>query len=93
MRDAFYQKSIDNPDAFWSEQAQRIDWHKPFEQVCDYSRPPFARWFVGGETNLCHNAVDRWAKLQPDQPALIADRKSTRLNSSHMSESRMPSSA
>ena len=72
MQDAFYQQSIDHPDVFWSEQAKRIHWHKPFEQVCDYSRPPFANWFVGGETNLCHNAVDRWAKTQPDQPALIA---------------------
>ncbi|MCX7216693.1 MAG: propionate--CoA ligase [Burkholderiales bacterium] len=72
MSDAFYQKSINDPDGFWSEQAKRIEWHKPFEQVCDYSRPPFAKWFVGSETNLCHNAVDRWAKTQPDQPALIA---------------------
>jgi len=72
MSDAFYQKSINDPDAFWAEQAKRIDWHKPFEQVCDYSRPPFAKWFIGGETNLCHNAVDRWAKTQGDQPALIA---------------------
>jgi propionyl-CoA synthetase len=72
MSDAFYQKSINDPDGFWSEQAKRIHWHKPFDQVCDYARPPFAKWFVGGETNLCHNAVDRWAKTQPDQPALIA---------------------
>jgi len=72
MSDAFYQKSINDPDGFWSEQAKRIHWHKPFEQVCDYARPPFAKWFVGGETNLCHNAVDRWANTQPDQPALIA---------------------
>ena len=36
-----------------------IDWQRPFTQVCDYSHPPFARWFVGGTTNLCHNAVDR----------------------------------
>ncbi|CAM8661508.1 Acs Acyl-coenzyme A synthetases/AMP-(fatty) acid ligases [Oxalobacteraceae bacterium] len=72
MGGAFYQKSINDPDAFWTEQAKRIDWHKPFEQVCDYSRPPFAKWFIGGETNLCHNAVDRWAKTQGDQPALIA---------------------
>ena len=72
MGGAFYQKSINDPDAFWTEQAKRIDWRKPFEQVCDYSRPPFAKWFVGGETNLCHNAVDRWAKTQGDRPALIA---------------------
>ncbi|MEY3899058.1 MAG: propionyl-CoA synthetase, partial [Pseudomonadota bacterium] len=72
MQSAFYQQSIDHPDAFWSEQAKRIHWHKPFDQVCDYARPPFAKWFVGGETNLCYNAVDRWVATQPDQAALIA---------------------
>ncbi len=68
----FYRKSIDAPETFWVDEARRIDWHKPFDQVLDYSRPPFARWFVGGETNLCHNAVDRWAHKQGDQSALIA---------------------
>ena len=68
----FYRKSIDDPDTFWAEEARRIDWHKPFDKVLDYSRPPFATWFVGGETNLCHNAVDRWAKKQADATALIA---------------------
>ena len=67
----FYQQSINNPDAFWAKEAQRIDWHQPFTQVVDYSRPPFAKWFVGGETNLCHNAIDRWVETQGDQTALI----------------------
>ncbi len=67
----FYRRSIDDRDAFWAEQAQLIDWHKPFEQVCDYSRPPFAKWFAGGQTNLCHNAVDRHLAVRADQPALI----------------------
>jgi propionyl-CoA synthetase len=58
-------------DAFWSEQAALIDWKTPFTQVCDYSNPPFARWFVGGTTNLCHNAVDRHLATRPDQNALI----------------------
>ena len=48
-----------------------IDWHKPFDQVCDYSKPPFADWFAGGETNLCFNAVDRHLATRPDQNALI----------------------
>ena len=67
----FYQQSIDQPDAFWGEQAKLIDWHKPFEQACDFSRPPFAKWFVGGETNLCYNAVDRHAAKRPNDRALI----------------------
>ncbi|NBD20474.1 propionate--CoA ligase [Aquabacterium fontiphilum] len=69
--DALYRRSIDEPEAFWREQAARIDWHQPFEQVCDHSQPPFARWFAGGLTNLCHNAVDRHVPQRPDQPALV----------------------
>jgi len=67
----FHQRSITDRDGFWAEQAQLIDWHRPFEQVCDYGNPPFARWFVGGKTNLCHNAVDRHLESSADQNALI----------------------
>jgi propionyl-CoA synthetase len=67
----FYQRSIHDRDSFWSEQASLVDWHRPFDQVCDYSNPPFARWFVGGETNLCHNAVDRHLAARAEQNALV----------------------
>jgi len=67
----FHRRSIEDRDGFWTEQAQLIDWHKPFDQVCDYSKPPFADWFAGGETNLCFNAVDRHLATRPDQNALI----------------------
>ncbi|MCU0765067.1 MAG: AMP-binding protein, partial [Burkholderiaceae bacterium] len=67
----FHARSINDPEAFWAEQARLIDWHAPFQQTLDYSRPPFARWFVGGRTNLCHNAVDRHLASRADQPALI----------------------
>ena len=67
----FHRRSIEDRDAFWSEQAKLVDWHKPFGQVLEYSKPPFAKWFVGGETNLCHNAVDRHLKDRASQPALI----------------------
>ena len=67
----FFRRSIDQPDAFWREQAGLIDWETPFTEVCDYRQPPFAKWFVGGRTNLCHNAVDRHAAARPDAPALI----------------------
>jgi propionyl-CoA synthetase len=68
----FYRQSIDQPDAFWAEQAKLIDWHKPFDRVCNYDNPPFVHWFEGGLTNLCHNAVDRHLKDRADQAALIA---------------------
>ncbi len=69
--ESVYRQSIEAPDAFWREQASLIDWVKPFDTVCDYSNPPFAKWFVGGETNLCYNAVDRHAAQRPDDNALI----------------------
>ena len=67
----FHQRSIDDPDAFWAEEAKRIDWHQPFTKTLDYSRPPFAKWFVGGETNLCYNAVDRHAAKRPNDRAMV----------------------
>lgn len=67
----FHRRSIEDRDGFWREQAELIDWHRPFDQVCDYSQPPFARWFAGGQTNLCHNAVDRHLKDRAEQNALI----------------------
>jgi propionyl-CoA synthetase len=67
----FHQRSIDDPQTFWGNEARLIDWNRPFSTVLDYSRPPFARWFVGGTTNLCHNAVDRWVATHGDKAALI----------------------
>src|SRR5262245_21296847 len=67
----FHRRSLEDRDGFWREQAAYIDWHRPSRQVLDYSRPPFARWFVGGETNLCHNALDRHLATRAGQPALV----------------------
>ncbi len=68
----FYRQSIDQPDVFWASQASLIDWHQPFERVCNYDNPPFVQWFECGQTNLCHNAVDRHLRDRADQAALIA---------------------
>jgi len=67
----FHRRSLAEREAFWAEEAKLVHWHKPFSRVLDYSRPPFARWFVGGETNLCYNAVDRHLPARAEQPALI----------------------
>ena len=69
--DAFHARSMTDRDGFWSEQAGLIDWQAKPREVCDFSRPPFAKWFVGGTTNLCHNAIDRWLATQADKPALV----------------------
>ncbi len=67
----FHTRSLHDREGFWTEQAALIEWHRPFDQVCDLRKPPFARWFVGGRTNLCHNAVDRHARSRPEANALI----------------------
>ena len=70
--ETLYRQSIEQPEAFWAEQAKAIHWQRPPQQILDDSRPPFRRWFVGGETNLCYNAVDRHLEARSDQLALAA---------------------
>jgi propionyl-CoA synthetase len=67
----FHRRSIEDREGFWAEQARLVDWIRPFQEVLDYSSPPFARWFVGGQTNLCHNAVDRHLAVRGEQKALV----------------------
>ena len=67
----FHRRSLADRDAFWREQAALIEWHTPFSAVLDYSKPPFAKWFVGGRTNICHNALDRHLATRGEQKALI----------------------
>ncbi|KIQ14325.1 acetate--CoA ligase [Rhodococcus sp. MEB064] len=54
-----YASAKDDRLAFWAEQANRLHWHTPFEQVLDWSDAPVAKWFVGGELNVAYNCVDR----------------------------------
>ena len=44
---------------FWAEQASRLAWQTPFDEVLDWSNAPFAKWFVGGKLNVAYNCVDR----------------------------------
>jgi propionyl-CoA synthetase len=69
-----FRKSIEDPEGFWGEAAQAIDWYKKWDKVLDDSNKPFYRWFSGGEMNTCHNALDRHVKNgRADQVALIYD--------------------
>ncbi len=56
-----YQKSMDEPEEFWAEQARRLDWYRTWDKVLEW-KPPFARWFVGGRLNASHICVDRHVK-------------------------------
>lgn len=67
-------RSLDDPEGFWGEVAQDIDWVKPWDSVLDSTNPPFYRWFSGAECNTCYNALDRHVKAgRGDQAALIYD--------------------
>ena len=77
----FHRRSIEQPEAFWAEQAKAIHWHRAPDQILDDARPPFRKWFVGGETNLCYNAVDRHLDARADQLALVTISTETGLTS------------
>ena len=67
----FHARSISDRENFWADEAKLIDWYKPFEQVLDFSNPPFAKWFLNGKTNLCHNAIDRHLGDRANQDAIV----------------------
>jgi propionyl-CoA synthetase len=72
--DEVYRRSLEQPEEFWSEAAQAIDWEEPWTRVLDESRAPFYRWFSGGRLNTCHNALDRHVERgRADQLALVYD--------------------
>src|SRR5690606_35714685 len=82
-----YRHSVDDPEGFWREQAERLDWFAPFGRVKDVSYDPHdvhIRWYLGGKLNACHNALDRHVEagkgartaflFEPDEPGEAARR-------------------
>jgi propionyl-CoA synthetase len=71
---SIYERSLEQPEAFWAEAAQALHWERPWTRVLDGEKAPFFRWFVGGRLNTCFNAVDRHvAAGRGAQPAIIHD--------------------
>ena len=69
-----YSQSIDNPEVFWTEQAQRLDWIKPWNKVkaTSFDRSNITiKWFEGGKLNVSANCIDRHADKTPDRTAII----------------------
>ncbi|MEY4681887.1 MAG: propionyl-CoA synthetase [Pseudomonadota bacterium] len=66
--------SLSDRDGFWAARATDIAWTRRWDKVCDDSRPPFYRWFAGGELNTCFNAVDRHVEAgHGDRLAIVYD--------------------
>ena len=57
--ESVYERADEDYEAFWAEQAEALKWQEKYEQVLDWSDPPFAKWFVGGKLNVAENCVDR----------------------------------
>ncbi|MBU1176199.1 MAG: acetate--CoA ligase, partial [Alphaproteobacteria bacterium] len=69
-----YKRSIEDPDGFWSEMGQRIDWTTPYTKIKNVSYDPAdvsIKWFEDGRLNVCYNCVDRHLKDRADQVAII----------------------
>jgi propionyl-CoA synthetase len=74
LYDRAYARSISDPEGFWGDAAENVHWYKKWDRVLDTSRENFARWFAGGLTNTCYNALDVHVdRGRGDQPALIYD--------------------
>jgi len=56
-----YHRSMEEPEEFWAEQARQLDWFKTWDKVLEW-KPPFARWFVGGQLNASYICIDRHVK-------------------------------
>jgi len=59
LKQEAYERAAADPEAFWAEQAERLDWDRTWDRVLDWDDPPFAKWFVGGRINAAYNCVDR----------------------------------
>jgi acetyl-CoA synthetase len=68
---ALYERSVADPEAFWSEAAGALEWFAPWTKVLEWNEP-WAKWFIGGKLNLCHNCVDRHARgARADKIAIV----------------------
>ncbi|MCW2289733.1 acetyl-coenzyme A synthetase [Leucobacter luti] len=54
-----YWRAAEDPEGYWAEQAQNLNWKKPFTEILDWTNPPFAKWFADGELNVAENCLDR----------------------------------
>ena len=71
--EAMYQQSVEDPEGFWAEQAEKfLSWERPWDKVLDWDfTTARIRWFEGGKLNACYNCVDRHLERRSEQTALI----------------------
>lgn len=60
--ESVYKRSVEDPEGFWAEEAESLEWYRKWDKVFDDSQRPFFKWFTGGKINIVHNAIDRHLK-------------------------------
>src|SRR5690606_24771990 len=68
---ALHRRSVEEPEAFWAEQAESLAWFRKWDRVLDWSNPPFAKWFEGGLLNASFNCLDRHLATRGDKLAIL----------------------
>src|SRR5688572_15990084 len=67
-----YQRSVENPEAFWAEIAEDFIWRKKWDKVLEWNfKEPNVKWFINGKLNITENCIDRHLKKLGEQPAII----------------------
>src|ERR1700741_4960636 len=67
-----YKKSVDDPEAFWAEKADRFTWKKKWETVLEWNfKEPKVKWFINGKLNITENCLDRHLESKANQAAII----------------------
>ena len=85
--DRMYQRSVSDPDGFWSEHAQRIDWIKPFTKVknTSFEWPDISiKWFEDGQLNVAANCIDRHLAERGDTVAIIFEPDDPKADARHI---------
>ena len=79
-----YKQSIDDPENFWAEQAEKVDWTKKWDKVMDYNfNTADIKWYLGGKLNVTYNCIDRHLEERGDQKAIIWESDDPNLDKSY----------
>ena len=79
-----YKQSIEDPENFWAEQADKVDWTKKWDKVMDYNfNTADIKWYLGGKLNVTYNCIDRHLEKRGDQTAIIWESDDPNLDKSY----------
>ncbi len=82
--DEMYKQSIENPEEFWAQQGESIDWYKKWDKVMNYDfNTADIKWYEGGKLNVTYNCIDRHLESKGDQKAIVWESDDPNLEKSY----------